>query len=72
MDTPFLSIEQFTTILTKNAQMGDFCCRARVSTEGLTGDEEGMSKVVVNHVWEATGFRFTCVPFYLRKWRYSC
>ena len=72
MDTPLLSIEQFTTILTNHAQMGDLCYHAHVSTQELTGDEEGMIKVIVNRVWEATGFRFTCVPLYLRKWRYSC
>lgn len=72
MDIPLLSIEQFTTILTNRAQIGDLCYHAHISTQELTGDEEGMCKVIVNRVWEATGFRFMCILFYLRKGRDSC
>jgi len=56
---PTISIEQFTTMLHDRALSGDLCCRMRVSTQGLAGEEAEVVKVIVGRVREATGFRFT-------------
>jgi hypothetical protein len=61
--SPPRSIEQFTTVLHQQAHTDNFCCRARVSTEGLAGNEDDLLKVLAGRVWEATGFRFMCVWF---------
>ncbi len=60
-DAPVQSIEEFTVLLTRHAQMGDLCFRTRVLTDEPTGEGEEMTKVVIARVWEATGFKFTCV-----------
>ena len=52
------SIEQFTALLREQALTGDICCSARVSTQGLDGEDEICARIV-GRVWEATGFRFT-------------
>jgi hypothetical protein len=57
------SIEQFTTMLHQQAHTDDLCCRARVPTKELAGNEDEVLKVLVGRVWEATGFRFMCVRF---------
>ena len=54
-----VSIAQFTEELQKCAPRGDICYSARISTQGLDGDEDEICKVIVGCVWEATGFRFT-------------
>jgi len=56
---PIISLEQFTTLLHKQALSGDTHCRSRVSTQGLVGEGDEISKVIAVHVWEATGFKFT-------------
>ena len=60
-ESPGLSIEEFTALLTRHAQMGDLCFRTRVLAHEPTGEGEEMTKAVVARVWEATGFKFTCV-----------
>ena len=66
-DTPepdrILSIEQFTALLREKALMGVISCYARVSTQGLDGEEEEICAGIAGRVWEATGFRFTYVRF---------
>ena len=51
-----ISLEQFTEHLRQQALTGSIDWSARVSTQGLSGEVEN---VIVKHVWEATGFRFT-------------
>lgn len=66
-DTPkpdrTLTIEQFTTLLREKALTGVISCSARVSTQGLDGEEEDMCTGIAGRVWEATGFRFTYARF---------
>ena len=56
-----ITIEKFTALLRQQALMGDLHYRARVSTQGLAEEEEDILKIIVGHVWDATGFRFTFV-----------
>ena len=54
-----LAIEQFTMLLREKSLADVISCSARVSTQGLYGDENAICSVIVGRVWEATGFRFT-------------
>ena len=66
-DTPepdrVLSIEEFTTLLREKAPTGVFSYSARVSTQGIDGEDEDIRSRIVGRVWGATGFRFTYVRF---------
>ena len=64
-----ISIEHFMALLHEKALAGVFSCSAHVSTQGLDGNTDEMCKVIVGHVWEATGFHFTYAWFPLEgKW----
>jgi len=56
-----ISIEQFTTTLTKLARQGVIHCCTHVSMQELGGDDSTNLDVIIQHIWEATGFRFTSV-----------
>ena len=51
-----ISLEQFTELLRQQALTGDINCSTCVSTQGLSNEVEN---VIIKHVWEVTGFRFT-------------
>ncbi len=54
-----ISIDQFTSALHEQALTGVISFSARVSTQGLGVEEDGICTTIVGRVWEATGFRFT-------------
>ena len=53
-----LSIAQFTTRVHKLTPRGVISYSVHISTQGLAGDKGEIRKVIIGHVWEATGFRF--------------
>ena len=71
-DAPDLSIEEFTALLTRHAQMGDLCLRTRVLAHELIGEGEEMIELVTARVWGATGFKFTCVLSQSRRFKRPC
>ena len=54
-----ISLEQLTAQLREQALTGMISCSTRVSTQGLSGEADEICSIVIGHVWEATGFRFT-------------
>lgn len=61
-----MAIEQFTALLHQQACIGNICCHAHVSTQGLPEEVEDAFDVIAAHAWEATGFRFTYGQFILK------
>jgi len=51
--------DQFLSILKNQAPDGSLPCSTCVTTEGMVGDTKGIAKLIVEHVWEATSYRFT-------------
>ena len=45
--------------------MGAISHSASVSTQGLSGEADDLCTVIIGHVWEATGFRYTYGQFTL-------
>ena len=64
-----IPIEQFTELLCELACGCEINCCTHISLQGMVEEEDKIFKLIVKHVWEATGFRFTYVWFCLRhKW----
>ena len=54
-----IPIEQFTEMLRELACGDDLDYRTRVSMQGMTEEGHDIFKLIVKHVWDITGFRFT-------------
>ena len=53
-----ISLEQFTAQLHEKAHTGVISYSGCVSTQEISGEVDNLCKVIVGHVWEATGFKF--------------
>ena len=62
---PIIPIEKFTELLRELARGPEIDWRTCVSTQGMVGEEEDISKLILRRVWDATGFRFTYGGFLL-------
>jgi hypothetical protein len=56
-----IPIERFTELLAELAQGCEIDYRTYASRQRMVEEEEGIFKLIVKHVWEATGYRFTYV-----------
>ena len=54
-----IPIEQFMEMLRELAQGHDLNCRTHVSMQGMTEEGHGIFNIIVKHLWDTTGFRFT-------------
>jgi hypothetical protein len=60
-----IPIEQFTELLVELARGCAIDCSTRISMQGMVEEEDEIFKLIVEWVWEATGFRFTYIWFLL-------
>ena len=49
------------TQLCEEALTGVISCSTCISTQDLSGEADDICSIVIGHMWEATGFRFTYV-----------
>jgi hypothetical protein len=79
INRPALPLDQFTVLSANRASDGSLSCCTRVTTEGMVGDTKEVADILVGHIWEATGYRFTLVDSELQydlasiadKWFYK-